>query len=201
MEFGATRLLLQWKAEALGFQGAETMLFLIFPRGLKPESLCPPARRLPVPAPTSRALFVQAGTAYAACRYGLHRSPLSSQSDKHEVRTGAGARKTHATPERAERSGRKAWAGFRGRGGQRGGCCLLGTYSRTQTCRGRHWLTGCEEGLSVRLEPAPFAMGGGAFAKPSGTGSVWGRGLTTRHYGNNNGMVHNNGGPGPAATG
>lgn len=160
MEFGATRLLLQWKAEALGFQGAETMLFLIFPRGLKPESLCPPARRLPVPAPTSRALFVQAGTAYAACRYGLHRSPLSSQSDKHEVRTGAGARKTHATPERAERSGRKAWAGFRGRGGQRGGCCLLGTYSRTQTCRGRHWLTGCEEGLSVRLEPAPFAMGG-----------------------------------------
>lgn len=81
MEFGATRHLLQWKAEALGFQGAETMLFLIFPRGLKPESLCPPARRLPVPAPTSRALFVQAGTAYAACRYGLHRSPLSSQTN------------------------------------------------------------------------------------------------------------------------
>ena len=137
-ELGATRLfLLQCKTEALGFQGAETMLFLIFPRGLKPESLCPPARRPPVPAATSRALFVQAALDQLPVAMASTAALRGRQSDKHGVGTGR-AGKTHATPgenpgERKMPSTQAEGLGGALRLGQPGteGLPAGGSYSRT----------------------------------------------------------------------
>lgn len=158
------------------------ILFLILLRGRKPESLCPPARRPPVPAATSRAVFVQVGTGRCLLLQPPPQpSEAASQANMGSEREGPG--KSTLPPKRTGRSSGSCppspgTGGERGRS-ERAGRCFQGCsrqvqgghhgagYFRTQPHRGRS--PGCEEGCLQVLSLSCFRWG--AFTKPEGVGS------------------------------